>query len=105
MNKVYEALHPSILNVMRRLESQGFETFVVGGFLRDLFLSRETSDIDLATAARPEEVDRVLCDLTVIPTGIQHGTVTVLVGDRSIEVTTFRKDGAYADHRHPTTVT
>lgn len=105
MDKMRFAIPPSILNVMRRLESQGFETFVVGGFLRDLFLARETSDIDLATAARPEEVDRVLCDLVVIPTGIQHGTVTVLVGDRSIEVTTFRKDGAYADHRHPTAVT
>lgn len=105
MGKVYEALPTSVLNVMRRLESQGFETFVVGGFLRDLFLARGTSDIDLATAARPEEVDRVLCDHVVIPTGIQHGTVTVLVEDRSIEVTTFRRDGTYADHRHPTAVT
>ncbi len=105
MDKVCNAVPPAVLKVMQRLESQGFETFVVGGFLRDLFLARETFDIDLATAARPEEIERVLDGYKVVPTGIQHGTVTVLVEDLSLEVTTFRRDGAYADHRHPTMVT
>lgn len=75
----------------------------VGGCVRDLLLGRTPEDWDVATSALPEEV----CALfpRTVPTGVKHGTVTVLLGERSIEVTTFRREGAYADGRHPDGVT
>lgn len=87
--------------VMRLLEGAGFECFVVGGFLRDSLLGRPTYDIDLATSATPEDVMRCLSRYSVIPTGLQHGTVTVLTDDGPLEITTFREDGSYSDYRHP----
>ncbi|HHW93775.1 MAG TPA: hypothetical protein GX734_04690 [Clostridiaceae bacterium] len=87
--------------VMRLLEDAGFECFVVGGFLRDSFLGRPTSDVDLATSATPEDVMRSLPQHSVIPTGLKHGTVTVLTEDDPVEVTTFREDGFYSDYRRP----
>jgi tRNA nucleotidyltransferase (CCA-adding enzyme) len=74
----------------------------VGGCVRDLVLGTEPNDWDIATAARPEEVMELFPDC--IPTGIKHGTVTVRSDSRLVEVTTFRSDGDYADHRHPDTV-
>ncbi|HPY63524.1 MAG TPA: hypothetical protein PKW87_02340 [Bacillota bacterium] len=87
--------------VMRLLEDAGFECFVVGGYLRDSLLGRPTFDVDLATSATPEDVMRRLSHYSVIPTGIQHGTVTVLTDDGPVEITTFREDGSYSDYRHP----
>ncbi len=86
---------------MRLLEDAGFECFVVGGYLRDSLLGRPTFDVDLATSATPEDVMRRLSHYSVIPTGIQHGTVTVLTDDGPVEITTFREDGSYSDYRHP----
>lgn len=90
--------------VMSLLEEAGFECFVVGGYLRDTLLGRATFDIDLATSATPEDVMRSLSRYLVIPTGLRHGTVTVLTTDGSIEITTFREDGMYSDFRHPDVV-
>lgn len=87
--------------VMRLLEDAGFECFVVGGYLRDSLLGRPTFDVDLATSATPEDVMHSLPHYSVIPTGIQHGTVTVLTDDGPVEITTFREDGSYSDYRHP----
>jgi len=87
--------------VMRLLEDAGFECFVVGGYLRDSLLGRPTFDVDLATSATPEDVMRRLSHYSVIPTGIQHGTITVLTDDGPVEITTFREDGSYSDYRHP----
>ena len=89
---------------MSLLEEAGFECFVVGGYLRDTLLGRATFDIDLATSATPEDVMRSLSRYVVIPTGLRHGTVTVLTTDGSIEITTFREDGMYSDFRHPDVV-
>lgn len=81
----------------------GHELFVVGGAVRDRLLGRPVSDYDFATSATPQEV-RDLFRRT-IPTGIAHGTVTVLHSGRSLEVTTYRVDGDYSDHRRPDEVT
>jgi len=85
--------------VVERLVDAGHEAYPVGGGVRDLLLGRRVVDWDVATAARPEEVQNLF--ERVIPTGIAHGTVTVLFGKSKIEVTTFRGDLGYSDGRHP----
>lgn len=91
--------------VLNRLLGAGYDAYVVGGALRDMLLGREAHDWDVATSALPEETASVFSDLSVIKTGLQHGTVTVLVDHAPIEVTTFRIDGEYLDARHPAGVT
>lgn len=81
----------------------GYSLYIVGGAVRDHLLGRPTNDYDFATDAAPQQVMRLFRN--VIPTGIQHGTVTVLFKGASYEVTTFRTDGAYKDNRHPDQVT
>ncbi len=83
-------------------ESGGFEAFLVGGAVRDFFLGKNGSDWDVATNARPEDVQKLF--KKVIPTGIAHGTVTVHLLGKEIEVTTYRADGKYSDGRHPDSV-
>lgn len=90
---------PSALEVCRRLAEAGHSAQIVGGCVRDLVLGRPAKDWDVATSAHPDEVQRVF--RRTIPTGIAHGTVTVLVGAESIEVTTYRGEGAYSDARRP----
>ena len=94
----------------RRLHDAGFQAHLVGGGVRDMLLGRPPADFDLATDARPEKVLEIFGRSFAIPTGLQHGTVTVLTsGDpatrRSVEVTTFRGEGAYLDGRRPSSVT
>lgn len=91
--------------VINALEQNGYRAYLVGGALRDLILGREVSDFDVATSAPPKETERVFAGEKVIETGIRHGTVTVLINHLPIEITTFRVDGAYADGRHPDSVT
>lgn len=88
--------------MLERLEQAGFEAYFVGGYVRDNVLGRPVKDIDIATSARPEEVVK-LFDRT-IPTGLKHGTVTVLAEGETFEVTTFRKESDYADFRRPSEV-
>lgn len=95
----------SVSMVLNRLLGAGYDAYVVGGALRDMLLGRAAHDWDVATSALPEETARIFSDLSVIKTGLQHGTVTVLVDHEPIEVTTFRIDGDYLDARHPTGVT
>ncbi len=90
--------------LLERLKSNGFEAFVVGGCVRDSLLGLSPADWDICTSALPEEVQRVFCDFNVIPTGIKHGTVTVISGGYPVEITTYRKDGRYLDNRHPESV-
>jgi tRNA nucleotidyltransferase (CCA-adding enzyme) len=96
-----------VLAVCRRLRQAGFEAYLVGGSVRDLLLGRSSGDFDVATSARPEEILRVFGSRFSVPTGLQHGTVTVLAGatPRHVEVTTFRGEGVYLDGRHPSVVT
>ena len=81
----------------------GHRLYIVGGAVRDHLLGRPNSDYDFCTDAKPEEVIPMF--RRVIPTGIKHGTVTVLFKGDSFEVTTFRTEGAYSDQRHPDSVT
>ena len=92
------------LTVVERLERYGYEAYVVGGCVRDCLLGRTPKDWDVCTNALPEEVLRVFKRFHVIKTGLQHGTVTVMVSHQPVEVTTFRIDGAYTDNRHPDSV-
>jgi tRNA nucleotidyltransferase (CCA-adding enzyme) len=94
-----------VLDVLRRLDAAGHRSWLVGGAVRDLLLGRRRpgADFDLATPATPDEVSRIFP--RVIPTGIDHGTVTVLVGKEKVEVTTFRGEGPYLDGRRPESVT
>ena len=90
--------------VVERLEARGFEAYLVGGALRDTLLGREANDFDVTTAATPSEMQDVFADVRTIETGLKHGTLTVLVNGKPIEVTTFRVDGEYLDSRHPSEV-
>ena len=92
------------LTVVERLERYGYEAYVVGGCVRDSLLGRSPKDWDVCTNALPEEVLRVFKRFHVIKTGLQHGTVTVMVSHQPVEVTTFRIDGDYSDNRHPDSV-
>lgn len=88
-----------ILNI---LEKNGYEGYAVGGCVRDMVLGREPGDWDITTSAKPEQIKALF--RRTIDTGIQHGTVTVLMKGSAYEVTTYRVDGDYGDHRHPETV-
>ena len=88
--------------IIARLEGAGYEAYVVGGCVRDALLGRAAADWDITTNARPEQVKALFS--RTIDTGIQHGTVTVLLGREGFEVTTYRIDGEYQDGRHPSEV-
>ncbi len=89
---------------MRRLEENGFSCYLVGGCVRDFLMGKRPNDYDLTTAATPEQTKSCFDDARVIETGMKHGTVTVIIEGESIEITTFRIDGDYADNRRPTSV-
>lgn len=89
--------------ILHILEKAGYEAYVVGGCVRDSILGRSPDDWDITTSAKPEQV-KALFHRTV-DTGLQHGTVTVLMEKEGYEVTTYRVDGEYEDGRHPKEVT
>jgi poly(A) polymerase/tRNA nucleotidyltransferase (CCA-adding enzyme) len=86
-----------------KLHHSGYEAWIVGGSVRDILIGRPACDHDIATDATPQEVMKLF--RRTIPTGVKHGTVTVLSGSQAVEVTTFRSDGTYSDARHPDSVT
>ncbi len=100
-----ERLPESVLAALERLENAGFEAYVVGGCVRDSIMGREISDWDICTSARPEETLKVFSDKKTIPTGLKHGTVTVVHNGMHLEITTYRSEGNYSDSRRPDTVT
>lgn len=85
--------------IIHTLEQSGFEAYAVGGCVRDSLLGRVPDDWDITTSARPEEVKALF--RRTIDTGIEHGTVTVMLEREGFEVTTYRIDGEYMDNRHP----
>lgn len=87
--------------VLNRLNTAGHEAFCVGGCVRDTLLGLSPADWDVTTNALPDTVKACFPDCRLIETGIKHGTVTILVNELPIEVTTYRADGVYRDHRHP----
>lgn len=92
-----------ICEILEKLNSHGFDAFVVGGCVRDMILEKEPKDWDVATSATPQDVMQIF-DRT-IPTGISHGTVTVIEGKNTVEITTFRIEEDYTDFRRPGKVT
>ncbi len=86
-------------SIIETLNQNGFEAYAVGGCVRDTLLGREPGDWDITTSARPEQVKKLF--RRTIDTGIQHGTVTILMDHVGYEVTTYRIDGEYEDGRHP----
>ena len=92
----------SAAKVLRMLRAAGYEACVVGGCVRDSLIGIRPQDWDITTSATPQQVREVFP--RTIDTGIRHGTVTVRMEGESLEVTTYRIDGSYADHRHPDSV-
>lgn len=90
-----------IINI---LQLHGFEAYVVGGAVRDCLLSREVKDWDICTDALPEQILDIFSGYKTIPTGLKHGTITVVLNNKQYEVTTFRIDGKYFDNRRPNEV-
>jgi tRNA nucleotidyltransferase (CCA-adding enzyme) len=88
--------------VVAKLLEHGYEAYWVGGCVRDELMGRAVHDMDITTSARPEEVEAIF--ERTIPTGIEHGTITVLCGSYPYEVTTYRVEGAYEQHRRPAEV-
>ncbi len=101
-NLLKSRIPSSVIAVVSHLRKEGFQAFLVGGCVRDLVRGEEPKDYDLATDALPDEVERLFRN--VVPTGKQHGTMTVLTSDNPVEVTTFRTEGAYLDGRRPSSV-
>ncbi|MBQ4397760.1 MAG: HD domain-containing protein [Clostridia bacterium] len=97
----------NVLCVMKKLRNSGYESFVVGGCVRDALLGKTPKDYDITTNALPLQVKTLFAQngFRVIETGLRHGTVTVLSNGTPVEVTTYRIDGAYSDGRHPDSVT
>ena len=89
----------SAINILEKFNEAGYEAYFVGGCVRDYLLNDDFSDIDITTNALPDEVKKIF--RKSIDTGIQHGTVTILINGDSFEVTTFRTEDDYIDHRTP----
>ncbi|MBQ1300449.1 MAG: CCA tRNA nucleotidyltransferase [Erysipelotrichaceae bacterium] len=87
--------------ILNRFHENGYEAFIVGGCVRDSLLGDEPKDYDITTNALPTQVEQLFSDLKVIETGIRHGTVTVIINKEPYEITTYRTDVKYSDHRHP----
>lgn len=98
-NQVAIEMPDDVKKIIACIEEAGFEAYAVGGCIRDALLGRIPNDWDITTSAKPEQI-KALFHRT-IDTGIQHGTVTVMIGTTGYEITTYRIDGTYADSRHP----
>ncbi|NUM88345.1 MAG: CCA tRNA nucleotidyltransferase [Bdellovibrionales bacterium] len=98
----YHLIPPEVKEVLRVLGEAGHTAYVVGGAVRDLLLGSTPKDFDLATSARPEEVGKLFPKTLAV--GAQFGIMVVVIGETSVEVATFRKDGLYVDGRHPENV-
>ena len=93
-----------VCELMDQLTGSGYECYVVGGAVRSLLLGLPVHDYDLTTNALPEQMQEVFASYKTIATGLKHGTLTVLSHHHPIEITTYRKDSTYQDHRHPDAV-
>ena len=94
-----------VQETIETLQQYGHAAYVVGGCVRDSLRGVVPHDYDITTSARPEEVAAAFCGRTLIETGLKHGTQTLHSGGMDLEITTFRTDGVYEDHRHPAAVT
>lgn len=90
--------------IIGRLRERGYEAFAVGGCVRDSLIGRKPNDWDITSSALPQQVEKCFPDEKIIETGMKHGTVTLLKDGEMYEITAFRKDGEYLDHRRPESV-
>lgn len=105
MNKQIKIDIPSTVEwILNTLNTSGYEAYVVGGCVRDAIMHIPPHDWDICTSAFPEEIMEVFKDCKIIPTGLKHGTITVVIHGTGYEITTYRKDGDYSDGRHPDNV-
>ncbi len=93
-----------ILKAMDILRLNGHSAYAVGGCVRDSVMGRTPNDWDMTTSATPEEMKRAFDGFRIFPTGVKHGTITVIISSHPIEITTMRIDGDYSDSRHPESV-
>lgn len=93
----------NVIKIMNIMSRHGYRAYAVGGCVRDVVMGREPSDWDMTTNASPEKMIEIFAleGIRTIPTGLKHGTVTVLLDNETYELTTFRIDGSYTDSRHP----
>lgn len=104
-NQLNIILPAPVQQALAMLTQAGFEAYVVGGCVRDAMRCASPADWDCTTNAKPDQICACFRDFHVIETGLQHGTVTVVIEHMPIEITTYRIDGVYADHRRPDSVT
>ena len=97
-------LPSQVHTALDRLTAAGWEAYVVGGAVRDALRGCAAGDWDITTNAEPAQVERVFAGERLIETGLRHGTVTVLLDGLPLEITTYRVDGDYTDHRRPDAV-
>lgn len=97
-------LPSDVFYILQRLNVCGYQAYVVGGCVRDSIMGLTPHDWDICTSALPEQIAEVFRFHKIIPTGLKHGTVTVVVNDNQYEITTYRIDGEYKDHRRPSSV-
>lgn len=97
-------LPPYVSTALQVLNSNGYQAYIVGGCVRDFLMGRTPHDFDITTNALPEEIMKVFSGYKVIPTGLKHGTVTVLTEGEPLEITTYRIDGDYSDNRRPDSI-
>lgn len=95
---------PNIKHALDSLKHAGYEAYIVGGCVRDSLLGIIPNDFDITTSALPCEIKRAFDGFRTIDTGMAYGTVTVIINETTIEITTFRTDGVYSDNRHPNSV-
>lgn len=98
------SLPTPVAQILQTLQSAGFSAYVVGGCVRDSLLGRTPGDWDICTSAPPQQIRRLFSGLRQVLTGEKHGTVAVQLDGALYEITTYRSDGAYTDHRHPDAV-
>ena len=97
-------LPQTVSDLLGRLQAAGYAAYVVGGCVRDSLLGLTPHDWDLCTSALPDQIAQIFRSFHTVETGLKHGTLTVIVDHIPYEITTFRVDGAYTDHRHPDSV-
>lgn len=105
VERIFIQLPVHVNFILDKLKDAGFEGYVVGGCVRDILTEKQPKDWDICTDASPVQAMNVFSDVyTVIPTGIKHGTVTVVIDKQHFEITTYRIDGNYGDNRRPDSV-
>lgn len=93
-----------VSSILDRFHNSGFEAYCVGGCIRDSIMGKKPYDWDITTSALPEETKNLFSDYKTVDTGLKHGTVSLIVDRKCVEVTTYRTDGTYVDNRHPESV-